>query len=520
VSRTPLFDRLRQTLRAASGAPDRLGRRDLLRGGAALAGSRIVGGCVDEPAETVGVERAPLRAATADVGIVGAGIAGLACAYELRRSGIVATIHEASDRVGGRMFSMGGAFPSSVDWRGQVIERGGELIDTAHKTMIGYARELGLALEEVTKPARETFYWFGGERVSEPTLVDEYRDLVDAMRDDLRVVGAPTADAYTPMDQALDRLSLAEWLERRGAAPRIKALLSVAYEIEYGVSAAEQSALAFLLFAKASRQSKLRLFGNFSDERYHVLGGNQQIPQGLAARMGGQLRFGRRLVAARKRSDGRVELTFKEGNRTVTATHDAVVLTLPFPLLRGVALDPSLDLPPWKRDVIARSVYGANSKLMVGFAGRPWIALGGSGATYSDLPTLQATWETNPALADDRRAVITSYTGGALARSLDPARAATERDRFLAAFETIVPGAKARARAGVFHLESWDRNPLAGGGYTANPPGYFTTSEGREARPVGNLYFAGETTDSFYSWQGFMEGGALSGLRAAREITR
>jgi len=34
---------------------------------------------------------------------------------------------------------------------------------------------------------------------------------------------------------------------------------------------------------------------------------------------------------------------------------------------------------------------------------------------------------------------------------------------------------------------------------------------------VGNLFFAGEHTDSFYSWQGFMEGACLSGLRAATE---
>ena len=32
-----------------------------------------------------------------------------------------------------------------------------------------------------------------------------------------------------------------------------------------------------------------------------------------------------------------------------------------------------------------------------------------------------------------------------------------------------------------------------------------------------NLFFAGEHTSSFYEWQGFMEGAALSGLRAANE---
>jgi monoamine oxidase len=56
------------------------------------------------------------------------------------------------------------------------------------------------------------------------------------------------------------------------------------------------------------------------------------------------------------------------------------------------------------------------------------------------------------------------------------------------------------------------------GSYTCNHPGYFTTIADNEAKPVGNLYFAGEHTSSFYEFQGFMEGAALSGIRAAREI--
>ncbi|MBI4522510.1 MAG: FAD-dependent oxidoreductase [Deltaproteobacteria bacterium] len=32
------------------------------------------------------------------------------------------------------------------------------------------------------------------------------------------------------------------------------------------------------------------------------------------------------------------------------------------------------------------------------------------------------------------------------------------------------------------------------------------------------MYFAGEHTNSFYEFQGFMEGAVLSGIRAAREI--
>jgi monoamine oxidase len=70
------------------------------------------------------------------------------------------------------------------------------------------------------------------------------------------------------------------------------------------------------------------------------------------------------------------------------------------------------------------------------------------------------------------------------------------------------------------HLENWSLNPLFLGSYTCNQPGYFTTIAGHEAPPVGNLFFAGEHTSSFYEQQGFMEGAALSGQRAAKEVYR
>ena len=43
-------------------------------------------------------------------------------------------------------------------------------------------------------------------------------------------------------------------------------------------------------------------------------------------------------------------------------------------------------------------------------------------------------------------------------------------------------------------------------------------AEGLTAEPAGLLKFAGEHTDSFYSWQGYMEGACLSGVRAAGEV--
>ena len=97
-----------------------------------------------------------------------------------------------------------------------------------------------------------------------------------------------------------------------------------------------------------------------------------------------------------------------------------------------------------------------------------------------------------------------------------------EASLFLNDLDLVYPGAFAAASKvnGNFrvHLEHWPSNPFVKGSYTCPPPGYFTTIADNEAKPVGNLHFAGEHTNSFYEYQGFMEGAALSGIRAANEI--
>jgi monoamine oxidase len=160
--------------------------------------------------------------------------------------------------------------------------------------------------------------------------------------------------------------------------------------------------------------------------------------------------------------------------------------------------------------------------MMVGFDGRPWLAQGSNGASYSDLPHHQTTWETNPTKATDLHAILTDYSGGVRGASLNLQPVQTEAESFLSDLNRVYPGALTAASGSTgrrrVHLEHWPSNPLVKGSYTCNHPGYFTTIADNEAKPVGNLYFAGEHTSSFYEFQGFMEGAALSGIRAAREI--
>jgi len=348
---------------------------------------------------------------------------------------------------------------------------------------------------------------------------------VDAMRDDLRNIAEPTADVHTAAEAALDFTNLEQYLESRGAGPVARAAIAEAYVAEYGVEPDEQSCMSFLLFIHADRRSKFTPFGVFSDERWHLVGGNQQIPAGLASRLTGQIRHEMKLIRARKTAAGRIELTFDSPSGTLTATHDAVVLAIPFSVLRDVTLDANLTIPSWKRFAIDELRYGTNAKMMLGFRSRPWAGLGSNGSSYSDLANHQTTWETNPTNANATRAVLTDYSGGDRGAQLDPRHLQTEARRFLEDLNVVYPGSLAAATRdshGDFlaHLEHWTSNPLTKGSYTANHPGYFTTIADNEAKPIGSLYFAGEHTSSFYEYQGFMEGAALSGVRAAGEIIR
>jgi monoamine oxidase len=449
----------------------------------------------------------------AEVVIVGAGIAGLTVGWRLAQAGVNVRILEAQERVGGRMFTLRGHFPDD-----QVAELGGELIDTNHRAIRELAAELGIEMDDLQdfETLEPEVWYFGGRRIGEADLLQAWGPVAARIESELAALPLPDSWPWITWDapagaEALDRVSLAEWLEGVEMEDWFRRLLDVGFTSEYGLEAGEQSVLNLHTLVDTDPDAFF-IYGE-GDVRFHVQGGNDRIPLTLAERLEPVIERGVRLESVRQGSDGRYELSVRRGgsSRTVRAVH--LVLALPFTLLRDVEL--ALELPEVKRRAIAELGYGTNAKLMMGFEGRPWRTQhGAAGTVITDLP-FQVTWETSRAQPGDG-GILTNFTGGDAGMALGVGTAEERSRAVVAEFARVFPGVEAvhdPARAVRFH---WPTHDWTRGSYSCYRPGQWTGLAGAEGMAVGRLHFAGEHTS--LDAQGFMEGGCESGERVAREI--
>jgi monoamine oxidase len=522
VSRTPLFALVRHSLQLANEAVRRdlpaaelidqeqdrarLSRRRFVATTATAAAAVALEGC--------GVTRLPAPISGMEpVLIIGGGIAGLSAGYRLRQAGVPVRIIEAQRRVGGRMHSLRGFFSE-----GQVCEIGGELIDSNHTQIRALAAELGIEIDDLARddPALDTDVWFfGGVRRGDREVVEAFVPLAARIRQDLATLAGDGSVGYREPNggETLDRISIAEWLERAGAGGWIRDLLEVAYTTEYGLEVGQQSSLNLLMMIDPE-PDPFRIFGD-SDERFHVRGGNDRIIQALAERLGESIELDTRLEALSLRPDGTFACSLRRGETSITATAAHVLLAIPFTLLRDVRLD--LDLPPVKRRAITELGYGTNAKLMVGFSRRVWrTAHRSNGSVLSDLP-FQLCWETSR-LQPGASGILTNFTGGRHGVEIGRGTAAEQASVFVGDLERAFAGVSA-ARAGMREVRAhWPSHPFTRGSYASYLVGQWTGISGAEGERVGRLHFAGEHCS--LQAQGFMEGGCETGQAAAAEILR
>jgi monoamine oxidase len=152
--------------------------------GAAYMAMEALGLAIPTPAGAENFQLPPASGSGRSVVILGAGIAGLVSAYELRRAGYHVTVLEARNRIGGRSWTIRGGDRIVQNGRpdqhaafspGLYFNSGPARIPSTHRAILGYARRFGVQLETFVNVNRNAGWDFGGKVFPERRFVFDFR---------------------------------------------------------------------------------------------------------------------------------------------------------------------------------------------------------------------------------------------------------------------------------------------------------------------------------------------------------
>jgi monoamine oxidase len=439
----------------------------------------------------------------ADVAVVGAGVAGLAAARELRRRGLAVVVLEARDRIGGRIFTV-------RDPRLPLpVELGAEFVHGAAPLTYRVLAEAGLTTIDL-----------GGEhwRARKGKLA--------------------RTEPWTPIARVLSQMAQIGQIGRRAPdrsfddflaslGDRAKARdRAAARKFVEGYHAADPAEIGVRSLAPAADGPP----GDAVTQIARVHGGYDQLPRWLAGELQAELRLRSPVVAIDWRR-AHVELAVRRDTGAVRRfVARAAIVTVPAGVLAaspaqagGLRLRPE---PPRIRRSYDLVAMGAVARLACWFREFPWSAAGAgrhpertarAGFWQLDGPTFGVCWTAYPL----RWPLAVAWSGGpraaALARRGRRAVEATVVGELSAAFG--VPRRAVASLLAATWMHDWQRDVYSRGAYSYARVGGAGAARSL-SRPVEDtLFFAGEATDTG-GHTGTVEGALASGLRAARQAAR
>lgn len=441
--------------------------------------------------------------------VVGAGYAGLATALRLHDAGIDVVVLEASDRVGGRIWSR------EHDAAG-VLDLGGQWVGPTQTRLLAWAERFDCARFPTFDTGDHVEMWVDGSirrfRDAGPADGPGFKEYVDAVAriEELAATVNKEHPWATPNATALDSETVESYLLR--TVPCANARCRLALSVQ-GVLSTEPRDLSVLhlLFYIASAGGYAQLMetqGCAQEQRF--LSGAQAPASAVAALLAPAVHFDTPVVAVEQTGAGYLVDTPRGA---VVATQ--VVIATPPPATTRIRLTPPL--PVARNRWVARSVMGDVAKLHVVYRRPFWRERGMSGqAVLYSQDHVGVVFDNSPQNA--AVGVLACFIYGDRLRAWSSLDATARRSSVLTTLVTLFgPGAD---RMEDYVEVDWTRDPLAGGGYAAVPaPGTWVEHGAAGWRTsVEGLHFAGAETASV--WNGYMDGAISSGERAAAEVVK
>jgi monoamine oxidase len=484
-------------------------RRGLIGGAAAGTAATVL-----PAAAQAGPNQPPAR--SADVVIVGAGLAGLTAARELVAQNRSVLVLEARDRVGGRVLSH--PIPGSY------TELGGMFTGPTQDHIQALAKDVGVGLFPAYNTGNNVFIGGDGRREEFPSdsplgtapadpLVAPDIALAVAQLDDMATQVSVEDPWNAEKAEEWDRQTLDSWLRSNTSGnPEFMAVVSAATEAIFGCEPRELSLLYTVFYIAASGnegnqgtfERNFNTAGGAQEQRFK--GGAYRMPQRVAAQLGNRVVLN---APVRRIDQSASGVTVHSDAGAVNAKR--VIVAIPPTLAGRIFYEPAL--PPLRDQLTQHMPQGTLMKFEAVYPKPFWRDRGLTGQTVSEIGPVKVTFDVSP--ESGTPGIMMGFIGGHEARTWQQRPAAERREAVLKQYAKFFGDQALQPRQVVeanWSTEVWNRGcPVAVLG-----PGTLLDFGTELRKPVGRIHWAGTETSTY--WNGYMDGAVRSGKRAVSEV--
>ena len=424
--------------------------------------------------------------------VIGAGLAGLAAAYSLKKRGWQVTVLEASHRVGGRVYSY--RFKEAPNL---VCELGGEWIGAGHHAIRRLCRELKLPLQR----HQYSFSFWDGAKRSKTFRPGQWpfsrhsKKKFDAFASKFEHYSEPELRDLDQFDW-WTRLRMVDFTQEE--LIRRDLMDSTDYGESIRLCSAYLAATDYLVGKKTD------------DMDFKIRGGNSRLVDALVHRIGAQsVITDAKVRAIRQHSTWvgvyTIERKFKA---------DFCICTVPAHCLNKIIWEPALSQE--QRNAAEQLQYARITKTAVLYDKRFWPSRKGSGFSVFTTRVSDFCFDSTY-LQRGAHGILCSYAIGDKADDLAYERDETKVMQWIT--KDVVSAVNLQEDVVVTPIgikrQPWQTQEWIGGAYAFYRPGQWFTIRPILQRPHVRVLFAGE---HLADDQGFMEGAVRTGEAAANSL--